>query len=35
MLVGPAGGGKTTNYNVLLKSLANLENEGFAKVVAK
>ena len=33
MLVGPSGGGKTTNYNVLSKSLSSLgEEHGFYKV---
>ena len=34
MLVGPSGGGKTANYNVLLKALTSLAKEGYYKVVA-
>jgi len=32
MLVGPTGGGKTKNYNVLQKSLTDLEKHGHYKV---
>ncbi|KAL4440889.1 hypothetical protein ABPG74_009302 [Tetrahymena malaccensis] len=32
MLVGPTGGGKTSNYLVLQRSLSNLHDKGFYKV---
>lgn len=32
MLVGPTGGGKTTNYNILKGSLSDLDNNGYYKV---
>lgn len=32
MLVGPTGGGKTSNYQVLQHALTKLQNEGFYKV---
>jgi len=32
MIVGPTGGGKTSNYKVLQKAMTDLENAGFAKV---
>ncbi len=32
MLVGPTGGGKTSNYKVLQRSLSCLHDRGFYKV---
>jgi len=32
MLVGPTGGGKTSNYKVLQRALSDLNNKGFYKV---
>jgi dynein heavy chain len=32
MLVGPTGGGKTSNYNILKTALTSLENDGYYKV---
>jgi dynein heavy chain len=32
MLVGPTGGGKTSNIKVLQKALSKLEKSGFYKV---
>jgi dynein heavy chain len=32
MLVGPTGGGKTSNYKVLQKALTHLQQNGFYKV---
>jgi dynein heavy chain, axonemal len=32
MIVGPTGGGKTKNYEILAKSMTALANEGQAKV---
>lgn len=32
MLVGPTGGGKTSNYKVLQRALSELNNKGFYKV---
>jgi dynein heavy chain, axonemal len=33
MLVGPTGGGKTSNYKVLEKALSSLANSGYYKVL--
>jgi dynein heavy chain len=33
MLVGPTGGGKTSNYVVLQRAMSALEKRGFAKVL--
>lgn len=33
MLVGPTGGAKSSNYNVLAKGLTALRDEGFYKVI--
>jgi len=32
MLVGPTGGGKTCNLNILKAALSKLENDGYYKV---
>jgi dynein heavy chain len=32
MIVGPTGGGKTSNYNVLKSALSDLASKGYYKV---